>query len=254
MTDAIGPIRSLPTEPFVYDYPGAHDAVAYELENRMADPDARIEAFIESIAPLDGRIVVDVGAGGGYHAVRFAVRAAHVFAVEPAAKMLVQLHRRVAGEEESVGTRISVLSAGAEAIPLPDASVDIVHSRFAYFFGPERPGVRSCEPGIEEALRILRPGGQVFIVDHDLRHGDYAGFLRDFGPAADQPALAEQIDDFWAGHGFAATTIESAWRAPSRGALGRVIRMEFGEQAQAVMERVEGAGFRCAYRVYHRQR
>ena len=254
MTDTGARIRALPTEPFVYDYPGAHDAVAYELENRMADPDGRIEAFIETHAPLAGRIVVDVGAGGGYHAVRYAAQAAHVFAVEPAPRMLAQLHRRVAGEPDAVAGRISVLAAGAEAIPLPDQSVDVVHSRLAYFFGPERAGVRSCEPGIDEVLRILRPGGHVFVVDHDLREGDFAGFLREFGPAAGQPDLADRLDAFWTAHGFAAVTVASEWRAPSRGALARVIAMEFGDRAPDVMARIDGASFRCAFRIFHRVR
>ncbi len=249
------PITPLPTEPFVYDYPGAHDAVTYELENRIADPDARIEAFMDRLLPIDGQVVADVGAGGGYHAVRYAQRASHVFAVEPAPRMLIQLHRRIAAEPEAIGSRISVLAAGAEAIPLPDASVDLLHSRLAYFFGPESQRVRSCEPGIEEALRVVRPGGRIVVVDNDLREGDFAGYLREFGYAADEPGLADRLDDFWASHGFAATTVMSEWRAPSRKALGRVLAMEFGDrEAAAILTRVDGARFRYGYRVYHRER
>ena len=249
------PITPLPTEPFVYDYPGAHDAVTYELENRIADPDARIEAFMDRLLSMDGRIVADVGAGGGYHAVRYAQRAAHVFAVEPAPRMLIQLHRRIAAEPEAVGVRVSVLAAGAEAIPLQDASVDLFHSRLAYFFGPESARVRSCEPGIAEALRIVRPGGQIVIIDNDLREGDFATFLREFGYAADEPGLADRLADFWAAHGFAGTTVMSEWRAPSRKALGRVLGMEFGERAaEAILTRIDGARFRYGYRIYHRER
>ena len=246
-------ITPLPTEPFVYDYPGTHDAVTYELENRIADPDGRIEALMEAHAPMRGRVVADIGAGGGFHAVRYAERAAHVFAVEPSAKMLAQLHRRIAGESEAIRPRVSVLAAGAEAIPLADGSVDIVHSRFAYFFGPEREQVRSCEPGIREALRILRPGGHFFIVDNDLREGDFAALLREFGYAA-EPGLADRIDAFWAGRGFAAETVMSEWRAPSRGALERVVRMEFGDAAEAAMARLPGHRIGYGYRIYHRAR
>ena len=39
---------------------------------------------------------------------------------------------------------VSVLAGTAQAIPLPDASVDVVHVRWAYFFGP------GCEPGLRE--------------------------------------------------------------------------------------------------------
>ncbi len=247
------PITALPTEPFVYDYPGAHDAVTYELENRIADPDGRIEAFMDRLLPMDGRVVADVGAGGGFHAVRYAQRAAHVFAIEPAPRMLAQLHRRIAAEPDEIAARISVLAAGAEAIPLPGESVDILHSRLAYFFGPASERVRSCEPGIAEALRIVRPGGRIVIVDNDLREGDFATFLRDFGP--DDLALADRLDQFWSAHGFTGTTVMSEWRAPSRKALGRVLAMEFGEPAAAaILTRIDGARFRHAYRIYHRQR
>lgn len=249
------PIASLPTETFVYDYPGAHDAVTYELENRIADPDGRIEAFMDRLLPMDGRVVADIGAGGGFHAVRYAQRAAHVFAVEPASRMLVQLHRRIAAEAGEVAARISVLAAGAESLPLPDACVDLVHSRFAYFFGPERGDVRSCEPGIEEALRVTRPGGQIVIIDNDLRDGDFATFLREFGYVADEPGLVDRLDDFWAAHGFTASSVMSEWRAPSRKALGRVLAMEFGERsAEAILTRVDGARFRYGYRIFHRER
>jgi SAM-dependent methyltransferase len=249
------PIAPLPTEPFVYDYPGAHDAVTYELENRIADPDARIEAQMDRLLDMTGRVVADVGAGGGYHAVRYAQRAAHVFAVEPAPRMLIQLHRRIAAEPEWVGSRISVLAAGAAAIPLPDESVDLFHSRLAYFFGPASARVRSCEPGIAEALRIVRPGGEIVIIDNDLREGDFAAFLREFGYAAADPALADRLDEFWAAHGFTGTTVMSEWRAPSRKALGRVLAMEFGERdAASILTRIDGARFRYGYRLYHRQR
>ncbi len=249
------PITALPTETFVYDYPGAHDAVTYELENRIADPDAFIEAFMDRLLPMNGRVVAEVGAGGGYHAVRYAQRAAHVFAVEPAPRMLIQLHRRIAAEPEAIGSRISVLAAGAEAIPLPDASVDLFHSRFAYFFGPESDRVRSCGPGIAEALRIVRPGGRIVVVDSDLREGDFAGYLREFGYAANEPGLADRLDAFWASHGFTGTTVMSEWRAPSRKALGRVLAMEFGErESEAILTRVDGSRFRYGFRLYHRER
>lgn len=249
-----GSIVSLPTESYVYDYPGAHDAITYELENRIADPDELIEAFMNRLAPMDGRVVADIGAGGGFHAVRYAARAFHVHAIEPAPRMLTQLHRRIAGEPDAalVG-RVSVLAAGAESIPLADASVDVIHSRFAYFFGPESEHVRSCDPGIAEALRILRPGGRLFIIDNDLREGDFATFLREFGYAS-EPGLADRLDAFWAARGFSATTVLSEWRAPSRKALARVVAMEFGDRADAVMTRVDGAHIRYAYRIYHRER
>ena len=157
----------------IYDYPGAHDPATYDLENAIADPEGRIEAFMTGIHPFAGMVVADIGAGGGYHACRYARDAAQVWAIEPAPLMLRRLYARVAG----LGlTNPGMLRQAAAC--LRDNLVDVIHSRFAYFFGPERPGgVRSCEPGIREALRVLKPGGVFFIIDNALTSGQFAGFV-----------------------------------------------------------------------------
>ena len=42
---------------------------------------------------------------------------------------------------------VSVLTGMAESLPVPDASVDVVHARWAYFFGP------GSEPGLPDSAR-----------------------------------------------------------------------------------------------------
>ena len=39
---------------------------------------------------------------------------------------------------------VAVRVGAAQALPLPDASVDVAAARWAYFFGP------GCEPGLAE--------------------------------------------------------------------------------------------------------
>ncbi len=58
--------------------PGVHAAPniqsapdLYEIENIAVDPAGRIEAAMQAIAPWDDRIVLDVGAGTGFHIPRF---------------------------------------------------------------------------------------------------------------------------------------------------------------------------------------
>jgi len=238
----------------IYHYPGEAAPTTYDLENEMADPDQRIEAFMAGIAPLSGMVLADIGAGSGYHVLRFADRAAHVFAIEPAPKMLQQLYRRI-GRGSAAGN-ISVLAAGAEEVPLRDGCVDVIHSRFAYFFGPVHEGVRSCEPGIREALRLLRPGGHFFIIDNALTTGQFAGILERFGYSQGRAAsMQEANDDFYGRLGFAGVTVESCWRAPDREALGRVLEMEFpGHPAETLLSEVEGSEMSYHYRIYYRQK
>ena len=239
--------------PNIYHYPGEEDQATYDLENAIADPEQRIERFIEQVAPLAGASLADIGAGGGSHACRFAERAAHVFAVEPAPKMLRQLYARIAG---GAAINISVLAAGAEDVPLRDACVDIIHSRFAYFFGPARGAVRSCEPGVREGLRLLRPGGHFFIVDNALTSGQFAGFLARFAYSQGGAARMQQENDgFYGGLGFEGVTVESSWAAPDRESLRRVVAMEFpAGTVEAIVSEVEEAWLSYHYRIYYRRK
>jgi ubiquinone/menaquinone biosynthesis C-methylase UbiE len=237
----------------IYDYIGAHQPETYDLENRIADPEQQIERFMETQAPFEGAALADVGAGGGFHACRFAQRAARVFAVEPAPPMLRHLYGRVA---KSGLTNVSILAAEAGDVPLREGSVDIVHSRFAYFFGPERETVWSCETGIREAMRILKPGGVFFIVDNALTSGQFAGFLSRFAYARGRAAQMQEANDaFYGGHGFRHVTIESSWKAPDRESLRRVIAMEFPAEAlEPIMAEIDGAELSYHYRLYYRRR
>jgi len=132
----------------LYPYPGAENASAYELLDRCTDPDQKIEACLRATAPWAGRTVLDVGAGSGFHTVRFAATARHVWAFKPDQRLVQQMEQRLARQPAG---NIAVLQAGAEAIPLTDASVDWVHARFAYFFGTD-----ASLPGLAEVRHVLR--------------------------------------------------------------------------------------------------
>jgi SAM-dependent methyltransferase len=125
----------------------------YERENAAQDVDGAIWAALRELAPWAGRDVLDVGCGDGFHLPVFAAEAASVTGVEPYVPLVERARARV-------GDSATVLLAGAAELPLPDRSVDLVHARTAYFFGP------GCEPGLAEARRVLRPGGQLRFLEH----------------------------------------------------------------------------------------
>lgn len=237
----------------IYHYPGEANPAVYDLENAIADPERHIERFMESVCPLNGVTLADIGAGGGFHACRFAVKAAQVFAAEPAPLMLRQLYRRVA---RSGLSNVSILAAGAEELPLQGGLVDVIHSRFAYFFGPERGFVRSCAPGIAEAMRVLKPGGHFFIIDNALISGDFAGILAGHGYTQGIAQKMQAANDaFYRQQGFEYATVESVWAALDRETLRRVLAMEFpGALPEEIMSTVIEAELSYHYRVYYRQK
>lgn len=142
------------------------DPDLYGIENRAADPEGTVEAAMRRVAPWDGKVLMDIGAGTGFHIERFHNASAHVVAVEPEPALRTKLIRRIA-DRDLAGT--SVIGASASALPLRDRSVDIAHARFAYFFFGPGP-----EPGIAELERILKPDGTAFVIDNDLRSGTFA--------------------------------------------------------------------------------
>ena len=232
--DGIHPSPNIQTDPDVY-----------ETENLAADPDGLVERAMHRIAPWDGRTIVDLGAGTGFHLPRFHEAAWQVIAIEPHGPSRLRAMRRVAdlGLE-----RASVLMGSAEAIPLRDASVDIVHARFAYFFGP------GCEPGLLELERVIRPGGTAFIIDNDLRGGDFTGWLRRQPEwTVVDPDTPDTIEAFWSAHGFGVQRIATEWRFQRRQDLEAVVRLEFpADIADGIIHDHAGLSVSYHYLLLHR--
>ncbi|HLU45058.1 MAG TPA: class I SAM-dependent methyltransferase [Natronosporangium sp.] len=189
-----------------------HTPRVYELENQAVDPDGRIEAAMRRIRDWTGARVLDIGCGTGFHLPRFAVDAAAVVGVEPH-RGLAALARRRVRHLSTVVVREGV----AQRLPVPEASVDVAHARWAYFFGP------GAEPGLAELARVMRRGGVAFIIDNDATTSTFGGWFRRAYPRYD-PAAVER---FFSGHGFTRQPLLTRWRFTRREDFEAVVRIEF---------------------------
>ena len=219
------------------------DAEVYEMENEAADPERRIESAMWRIAPWANKVVLNVGSGTGFHLPRFHERAAHAIGVEPHGPSHLRALARVA----SLGLeRVSLMRGSAAEIPLRDSSVDIIHARFAYFFGP------GCEPGLAELARVTRPGGTAFIIDNDLSSGIIASWLQ-YDPGW-RDVDADANKQFFRQHGFTIEHIQSEWRFELREDLEAVVRIEFSETVtQRILREHEGTRVSYHYLLMHRR-
>ena len=130
----------------------------------------------------------------------------------------------------------------AQALPLPDASVDVVHVRCAYFFGP------GSEPGLRELDRVVRGGGTAFVIDNDGTRSTFGRWFRLGSPRID-PA---EVERFWARHGWTRTPVLTRWSFVSQADLEDVLRIEFDPQtAETVIaeHREHGGGPEVDYAV-----
>lgn len=194
------------------------DPELYELENRALDPDGRLLAAMRDAAPWAGRRLVDLGCGTGFWLPGYADEAAEVIGVEPDDVLRERAASRVSALPNVRNVR--VLAGSAEQLPLDDRSVDEVHARFAYFFGP------GAGPGLAEVMRVLRPGGSLIAIDNDHTVGEFAELLR---AAATGFAGRDQtaIEDWWREQGARQVNVVSEWRFASPADLVAVVRNEF---------------------------
>jgi SAM-dependent methyltransferase len=195
--------------PNIGDHPDA-----YELENAALDPHGRVLSAMRGMADWRGGTILDLGCGTGFWLPVYAADAARVLGVEPDPMLLDRASRRVAD-----GSTVEVLAGSAEHLPLPTASVDVVHARFAYFFPP------GVDAGLAEALRVLRPGGSLVVIDNDHGWGEFAELLRRSPTWA--PGYAEVAAAWWRERGAARRDVRSSWQFRTSGELERVLRIEF---------------------------
>lgn len=207
----------------------------YEIENRGVDPEGLIEATMAGIHDWSGQRVLDLGCGSGFHLPRFALTASTVVGVEPREPLAALARRRIAALSL---TNASVLEGAAQKLPLADDSVEMVHARWAYFFGP------GCEPGLAEVGRVLRPGGTAFVIDNDASRSTFGTWFRRAMPAYDPVA----IERFWARQGWSRESLDIRWSFGSRADFESVVQIEFAE-ALAVQILAEHEGSDVDYAV-----
>jgi ubiquinone/menaquinone biosynthesis C-methylase UbiE len=167
---------------------------------------------MRAIACWSGRHVLDIGCGTGFHLPRFAATAKAVTGVEPHADLAAIARRRA-----RFLPSVTVLEGTAQALPLADASVDVVHARWAYFFGP------GCEPGLAELDRVVRRGGTAFVIDNDATRSTFGRWFRRGYSGVDPHA----VERFWSTRGWRRTPVDIEWRFDCRADLERVVRIEF---------------------------
>jgi SAM-dependent methyltransferase len=130
-----------------------------ELHRRLGeliDPDRKVLAALERIIPLSGKRIADVGTGIGHYPMLLARRTGRTYGIESDPELLAAARERAAGTHQP---NIRIVEGDLRHVPLRDGAVDIVLT------GQIEPDDRA-RPMIEEALRVLRPGGRLIVMGH----------------------------------------------------------------------------------------
>ncbi len=140
-------------------------AVGYPEAELRGLPEKALESFAGVGYPYragvvqPGDVVLDIGSGSGTDTLIASRRvgpSGKVYALDMTAAMRAKL---AAILKENGVTNVEILAGNAEAIPLPDNSVDVVTSNGVLNLVPDKPRA------FAEIFRVLKPGGRLQIAD-----------------------------------------------------------------------------------------
>jgi SAM-dependent methyltransferase len=182
-----------------------------------------------------GEVVLDLGSGGGIDVLLSARRVGptgKAYGLDMTEEMLALARRNAA---EAGVTNVEFLRGEIEAIPLPDASVDVIISNCVINLSADKRRV------IAEAFRVLRPGGRLAVSDVVVR-GDVPADIRrsmELWVGCVAGALEEsEFETLLAEVGFEGAAIEPTRAYRSEDA--RTFLTEAGLDVAANLEEIDG--------------
>lgn len=110
-----------------------------------------------------GGTVVEIGAGTGRNLDHYPATVERLVLTEPTAAMRDQLRSRLA--RTTLDFEVEVVDATADELPLPDSSADAIVSTLVLCSVPD------LRRATVELARVLRPGGQVHLIEHTAAPG-----------------------------------------------------------------------------------
>ena len=139
---------------FYSEAPALYDELA-----RAEDRKNLILDRITSRRCFGGDVVLDIGAGSCKYSMMFAKLSKEVIALEPSRELLSVARESLS---KSAASNVRILEGVVEDIPLEDSSIDSVVSAWAFLHDNI-----NLDRAVSETFRVLKPGGEVFIIEAD---------------------------------------------------------------------------------------
>jgi ubiquinone/menaquinone biosynthesis C-methylase UbiE len=130
-------------------------ARGFDRFNKAAEDAGLREKRRALLARAEGR-TLEIGAGTGVNIGLYPDSDIDLVLTEPDAHMRHQLEHKLA----ALGRRAELVDAGAEELPVPDASIDTIVATLVFCTIPDP------DAALVEIERVLKPGGRLLFLEH----------------------------------------------------------------------------------------
>ena len=215
------------------------DPVLHARLGAAIDPDRKVLGALERIVPLSGKRIADVGTGIGHYPMLLARRMGRTYGVESDPTLLAEARRRASDSHQP---NIRIVEGVPTSLPLRDGAVDIVLTSLV---DPEDGSL----PAIEEARRVLRPGGRLIVIGHYGRD-DVSSLL--------EPEVVEHAMDatrrrtgWWLRHGFKIKVVHARLDLGDATTAHDLLPRLYGDRGRAYLMQGHGPSLRLNLGLFH---
>ncbi len=218
------------------------DADLHARLGAAIDPDRKVLGALERITPIGGKRIVDVGTGIGHYPMLLARRTGRTYGVESDPSLRAEAQRRAADAHQP---NVRIVDGTPLALPLRDGAVDIV---LTSLIDPDDGSL----PAIEEARRVLRPGGRLIVIGHYGRD-DVSALLE---PEVVEHALeaTRRRTGWWLRHGFKIKVVHARLDLGDRETAHELLPRLYGDRGRAFLMGPHSPSLRLNLGLYHQAR
>jgi len=219
---------------------GDPDPALHARLGAAIDPDRKVLEALERIVPLSGKRIADVGTGIGHYPMLLARRTGRTYGIESRPELLAEARRRASRAHQP---NIRIVEGEPTKLPLRSGAVDIVLT------GQVTPDDGSTA-AVDEALRVLRPGGRLIVVGYYGRD-DVAGLL--------EPEVVDQAMEatrrrtgWWLRNGFKIKVVHARVDLSDPDLAHELLPRLFGDRGRAYLMRPHRTSLRLNLGLFHR--